>query len=206
MIAAYLAVGAAIDATASAVSAILLLPVYPVKATLVALQFGAGVTFVSQLAGRPTVQPEPGTAQRVALDAAELYRAAYVMNAARRTQQRIDAGMTPLQAVQAERRTTQAHMEAQGRRFEMANRVDHQAILTGPLIGWYSTLDSRTTPECKAAHGRNFKLDEPPRIGYPGSVHMRCRCKPGPPHRTTRLVDRAREVKKQPRGFESRVA
>jgi hypothetical protein len=58
----------------------------------------------------------------------------------------------------------------------------------GGLLGWYSRNDDRTSAECLAAHGKNFDPNVIPPIGYPGSVHPHCRCRPGPAHKTNLLV------------------
>lgn len=55
-------------------------------------------------------------------------------------------------------------------------------------LGWYTVLDKRTSPECRAADGKNFDPLQPPTIGLPGTVHPRCRCLPGPPHPTNQRV------------------
>jgi uncharacterized protein with gpF-like domain len=44
-------------------------------------------------------------------------------------------------------------------------------------LRWDAQLDRRTTPECRAADGGIFTASQPPTIGYPGTVHMSCRCR-----------------------------
>lgn len=118
-------------------------------------------------------------------------QAAYLVNAARR--------LTVDPNVERERRFLAQHLEASRRRREAATRVDAAAVRFGPQLGWYAIRDSRTTSECRRAHGSNFPAHRPPVIGYPGSLHGgTCRCVPGPRHRGGRLVDEV--VAPQPNG------
>ena len=71
-------------------------------------------------------------------------------------------------------------------------QVDSASMMFGRRLGWYAVRDSRTSPECRAAHGRNFYADAMPRIGFPGMVHPRCRCLPGTPFPGAALVGAAR--------------
>jgi hypothetical protein len=84
-------------------------------------------------------------------------------------------------AVTAERRYYGQHLMASWGRDNAAARVDSESMTWGRLLGWYTTIDSRTSPECRAANRHNFLADQMPRIGYPGMVHPSCRCLPGPP-------------------------
>jgi hypothetical protein len=85
-------------------------------------------------------------------------------------------------ALERERRWYEAHQKAMWQRAVAAGRIDMEAAVHGPILGWYSVLtDKRTTPECRAAHRHNFYVDNPPEIGLPGIVHVGCRCEPGPP-------------------------
>lgn len=94
--------------------------------------------------------------------------------------------------IDRERVNLQRHLDAARLRREAATRVDAEAALRGPLLGWHATLDSRTTSECRAAHGNNFRVDRPPQIGYPGMPHGgTCRCRPGVPHPSRLTVDQA---------------
>ena len=87
-----------------------------------------------------------------------------------------------VRAMGRERRYYLLHLEANWRRMQAAASVDSAAMLYGDLLGWYSVKDSKTTADCWHADGSNFRADQMPSIGYPGMVHMRCRCTPGPPH------------------------
>ena len=75
------------------------------------------------------------------------------------------------------------HVEAEERRMRMALMQDAAAgiVAQDALLGWYAVPDASTTPECRYANGRSFKADQMPAIGWPGAVHMRCRCHAGPP-------------------------
>lgn len=128
-------------------------------------------------------------------------RAAYLINAARRmatalVTSRHDPGALT-RAVDAETRHLRAHVDAVARRQRAAVRVA-EALKTERgkgeqpefdlLLGWYAVLDSRTSPDCRKANGKNFDPLRPPAIGLPGTVHPHCRCKPGPSHPTSQTV------------------
>lgn len=126
-------------------------------------------------------------------------RAAYMVNASRRVSQRIQElrsqgvpdHLAVARAAKAERPYYRLHVDAQNARERMAYKAEQEALRskTHPVpgttpgeVGWYATLDAKTTPECKAAHGTNFTVDDPPSIGVPGALHAgRCRCSPGMP-------------------------
>jgi hypothetical protein len=115
------------------------------------------------------------------LEAEPLYRAAFILNSARRMDAGLKAKKDPNVLIAQERRAYLLHLQAAARRKEAAAATDQAARRYGTKIGWYATLDRITSPECRAAHGTNFDLDKRPSIGYPGSVHPHCRCKPGKP-------------------------
>lgn len=85
-------------------------------------------------------------------------------------------------AMQTERRYWSQHVEADQLRMQAGARVDGAAAMYGPLLGWYTYRDGRTSPECLAADLHNFTAGIRPVIGYPGAVHPHCRCTPGAPH------------------------
>ena len=87
-----------------------------------------------------------------------------------------------------EKRYGQLHRKAATKRRTSAREVDRQARVHGDTLGWYAVIDDATTPECAAAHGQNFRVDQPPAIGWPGTVHSECRCRPGPPHASGGLL------------------
>ena len=72
---------------------------------------------------------------------------------------------------------------AAGRNRAMAGAaVDSAAMnIGGLLLGWYSRNDRKTCDVCRGADRHNFWADQMPQIGYPGMVHLGCRCWPGPP-------------------------
>ena len=81
-----------------------------------------------------------------------------------------------------ERRFYAQHRKAMWDRAAAAGKIDMEAAVHGPLLGWYAKRDKRTTAECKAADHHNFYADNPPDIGFPGiGPHVGCRCFAGPP-------------------------
>lgn len=179
-----LAVGASIAVTAKGLSGILDIPA---KSIALALRIIKYVPRLARLrAGRGN------TATAITSRANELYRAAYVGQAARR----IEAAPDRRVAIAAEVRYYRAHLEASARRMVMAKRVDvFKRRIRSPLLGWYAVNDARTSSECRAASGRNFYFNRPPVIGYPGAVHPNCRCTPGPPHPRGTMVDNSDTVR-----------
>lgn len=118
-----------------------------------------------------------------------MYRAAYVANASRRINDDLAAGRTMKKALAHERRYYAMHELARRNRQRGALAVDGAAEAYGQLLGWHAHEDDRTTPECRAADGHNFRAGRQPAIGYPGTVHMYCRCSPGPPFARGKDVD-----------------
>jgi len=105
-------------------------------------------------------------------------RAQYIASAARRYMEAPDARTW----VGAERRYLAQHLDAGRARREAAGKVDEAAARFGPVLGWHAVMDGATTPECRAAHSKNFAAARPPAIGYPSTLHGgACRCRPGPP-------------------------
>lgn len=175
-----LAVGGSLAATGAALAAVLKVP--------------AGIVLeLLEKLGEAALKPfrrSPGESSAVQLtERANLrFRAAFLVVAFRR----IVAGGT----VARELTLWQAHRRAQARRLRMARRVDEQRWLHGELLGWHATLDRRTSGECRAADGRNFYSLRAPVIGYPGTVHMHCRCQPGAPFVGAKLVDESLTVRR----------
>jgi SPP1 gp7 family putative phage head morphogenesis protein len=145
--------------------------------------------------------PEPslqgvGAAQAEMIRMNELRRAAYVVNSMLRLRTAIeDARAQGSSLIEAEKavRTDEAvyfrqHVQAAGQRMAAASKIDALAIQYGPILGWYAAKDKRVTAECRNANGNNFSALDPPAIGWPGVVHMNCRCQPGPPHRRGRML------------------
>lgn len=182
----------------------------------------------------PDAPAGPGTtAQRTVARAEPIWRARYLLNAAKRMgkayrdpprrpgqrppprtappdllpgtsprpgQQGLDPAqweperMTPAEAAryafEQERRYLEQHRQAQRNRARAAAEVDAAAALWGEVLGWRSVRDRRTTWDCLRLHGKNFAVADPPNGHYPGSVHSRCRCTPGPPWPDARIVGR----------------
>lgn len=92
-----------------------------------------------------------------------------------------------------ERRYFAQHLDAIRNRAQAAMNVDMAALQYGPLLGWNTIHDSRTSAECAAADGANFRADVQPLIGWPGAVHPHCRCYPGPARIGARMLPSAYE-------------
>ena len=91
-------------------------------------------------------------------------------------------------AVQQERRFYGQHLIATWQRSQAGAQVDSAAMVSGLLLGWHTTRDTRTSADCLAANGKNFYADHMPVIGYPGAVHPHCRCQAGTPFPGARLL------------------
>lgn len=113
-------------------------------------------------------------------------RAQYLINAGRRLQREIDAqqslpGNSKLSAARAmadvlrqEQRFYQLHLNASYGRELAASQVDFAAARYGDRLGWYATMDSRTSADCAQANGKNFSVHKAPALGWPGMVHPTC--------------------------------
>jgi hypothetical protein len=131
-----------------------------------------------------------------------LRRAQFVLAAGRRvTRDLADARAhgQPLSRVLAdsvtrERRYFSQHLDAMWNRAKAAAQVDSAAMTYGNLLGWNTVLDGHTSPECRAADGKNFEATDQPLIGWPGAVHPHCRCYPGPAHAGARMLPSAHRV------------
>lgn len=120
-----------------------------------------------------------GPGASVVHNAGPVFRAAYLIRAAQRTQ----AADDPTAQATAERRYLRQHQTAQAAREIGAMRLDAARAAYGRTLGWYARDDDRVTPECAAASGKNFDPTHPPAIGLPGlGPHVGCRCVAGPPH------------------------
>lgn len=141
-----------------------------------------------------------GDAQRNVIKQMALRRAQFLVASAKRLAGDVRAARssgTPLRqalaaGVQRERRYFNQHMAAQQGRSLAASRADGAAAMYGPLLGWYTVNDSRTSAECRAANGKNFYVGSMPLIGYPGMVHPACRCAPGQPHSGAQILPSTR--------------
>lgn len=126
-----------------------------------------------------------------------LRRAQYVLAAARRVTRQLGTDRSREAVAEALRREQQfwrQHQEASTKRTQAAAVADSVAqqhgvpTRRGTILGWHAENDERTTGECRAAHGKNWIVERPPRIGIPGTVHVHCRCRPVAPWPTRQLV------------------
>lgn len=182
-----LALNAAVDATAASLAAVLGVPVSLALEFLQALGKAALKAFRGA-----TVKPKVPTAEAIARRANLRYRAAFVIRALKRIMAAPDKKL----ALKRELDFWKGHLKANQRRVNVARRVDFVRARHGDLLGWYATMDKRTSAECRAADGRNFQALAPPVIGYPGGVHLHCRCVPGPPHPGAKMVDDSLTVRR----------
>lgn len=147
---------------------------------------------VSLAFGRPVPTPGTITVSHTALtesDRLEAYfRANYILAASRRLDEKFSRGIPRRVALQQEKTFFNQHLEAARVRRKAAKQVDTAAARYGATLGWHATLDTRTSPECRAANGKNFEALRKPDIGYPGSVHSSCRCRAGKPFNTKLTV------------------
>lgn len=124
-------------------------------------------------------------------------RAAYLINAIRRLAPAVASGDVDriVRAERAEDRYFAAFLEAERRRGVAASAVALVASQYGIdvngelLLGWLAILDNKTSADCRWAHRRNFNALVAPRIGYPGTVHLECRCRPRRPWNTDLRVE-----------------
>lgn len=121
-----------------------------------------------------------GPAVAASLNAEAAFRAAYLTNAAVRMQNEVNQGVMLDQAIAKESRFLVLHNAAQLNRRNAAEAVDKASV--GGVCGWKAVMDAKTSAECRAANGRNFRVDHPPSIGWPGAVHPHCRCRPVAPY------------------------
>ena len=133
----------------------------------------------------------PATARVARLNL--IRRAQFLIHSSRRfTQAQLRGPEAMFEQMAAERRYYGQHQEALWSRMQAAARVDTAVMDYGLLLGWNTVLDSHTSPECIAADRHNFRADKMPRIGYPGAVHLHCRCMPGPPFPGAPMVGESR--------------
>lgn len=194
-IAALLIVGAALDVTAAGIAKITRLPLTAVEGALTA----AG--------GHPVPMSQPSTANTAyaATKAANrMFRAAFILNSSRRIATGLRAGQDLPTLIGKEKAAWNLHKQATSRRLLKAKAVDFagqsfgHTTPQGTLLGWNAVIDGRTDSTCIAADGTNFYAEKPPMIGYPGSVHMHCRCTPGPPHPGAKMTYATSAVRRGP--------
>lgn len=158
----------------------------------------AGKAVLALLRGRPAPATSGGVVGRAAQRQAWIYRAAYVLNAARRVDaaraQARSSGGDQRQALRdalaREKRFAGQQQDVEQRRAQAARDTEAAAQKAsgsktppaGTLVGWKARHDlGNVTPACAAADGNNYPFDRRPRIGYPGTVHPKCRCLVVPP-------------------------
>lgn len=167
ILAAILAAGLSVTATQQAIAAALA----PYGVTAGAA--GAAYRLV-RAAEQRAARFGDGPAMAANRKAGHVYRAMYLLNAARR----IASSPKPLrEALADESRFFRQHVAAQRRRDSAAEFVD---TLGSPWFRWHAVIDSRTSADCRAANERIFRADRMPAIGWPGAVHPNCRCFPEP--------------------------
>jgi len=137
-----------------------------------------------------------GSAQREVLRMNTLRRASYIYTAIQRVEKELanasahgvpnDEAVTTVNAL--EERYFRAHVQAAAQRILAANKVDGLQWKYGDVLGWYAVKDAKTSKDCLAADGKNFSAHVPPVIGWPGVVHMNCRCYPGKPHKRAEML------------------
>lgn len=138
------------------------------------------VVGLASSAARPRVSAVGPVTRLVRGD--ELYfRAAYIIKAAKRVTRAIDSGKPIRTALADESTLYRSHQKARQGRLEAADAVDRASKQFGDLLGWYLNPLLNNEIECIKANGHNFHATEGTVIGWPGTVHPNCGCKPGPP-------------------------
>lgn len=187
VVAGLLVVGASVAATQAAVAAAM------APLALTGKAVGGAVVLAAREALRGFPRPfgdgvvprmptrAPTTAGEVTRRRERYYRAAYVVNAAKRVHRGMRSGQSVQVALRAELVNWKRHLEAVQNRRERATQVDAAAARFGALLGWGAVMDARTSADCRQANGKNFNAGTKPAIGYPGTVHPHCRCVPRAP-------------------------
>lgn len=128
-------------------------------------------------------------------DREALYRGAYLLKAANRVQEKIEAGQPLSKAMADERRFFKQHELARKRRLDssvLAHKVGQrfgEDVGGQTLIGWYLNPYLNNDEECLKANGHNFFAELGTIIGFPGAVHLNCGCYAGPPIEGAAMVD-----------------
>lgn len=169
-IAAALLIGASAQATAKTLAPMLAVPAATLSPVL--------LLALSKALTPPST--EPTSAVRLSDEEEATFRAGYVWAAVKR--------MLAGGALADEKDNFNRHLEAGRNRHQRATEVDRAAKRFGAKLGWHAKMDAQTSEECREANGRNFEASRIPAIGYPGTVHPHCRCKPGRPFNTNRTV------------------
>lgn len=179
IIAGALAVGAGAQATATSLSAILGIPL-AILLPILSIALSRAISY-----GIATLPSASASSESQRLEAT--YRAHYIWSAVQRVLRAKRFGKQD-EALAAEQRFFNQHMAAVSNRRKAAAAVDSAAKRYGDELGWYAKMDKITSEECRQANGKNFSASRLPQIGWPGSVHPNCRCKPGKRHATSQTV------------------
>lgn len=172
MIAGALATDASAQSMAATLAPLTGLPIGPLLAALT-------IATSRQVRYRVTTIPSAtASVESAKMEAA--FRAHYVYNATKR----LEAGGSLTQ----ERVYFNQHLAAVRQRRKAAALTDKMRARYGTTLGWHAKMDQRTSPECRAANGKNFDAGRMPAIGYPGAVHPYCRCRPGKKFATSATV------------------
>lgn len=171
--------------TALIIAARKALAVYGVSILIVAFLLAYAMSGFS-----PNESPFPaGSAEDEQSRLAAAYRAWYIVNAVRRLEMAEAKGREALSKAEGlEARYFHLHLRAVHNRIDAARQIDVASVRWGALLGWRAVMDARTTLECRAANGKNFRADREPVIGWPGAVHPDCRCIPVAPYPGARLL------------------
>lgn len=119
------------------------------------------------------------------------YRAAFIVQSARRIQSKLD-GPKPVKAILADESLMyRRHEDAKKSRMSVAAKIQRASNEFGDLLGWYLNPLLNNEEECRAANGHNFYASQGTIIGFPGSVHPNCGCVAGPPIEGAGMVNDA---------------
>lgn len=132
-----------------------------------------------------------GEAGRRVARSAPIYRAMYLINAARRLQAGRRTGEDPGRAVQRERTYLRGHLRAVADRYRSAAEVDHIAQVSrrmggGATFRWIYVSEPGTPcprirgRNCRDLHRKVFPVSSPPDGTYPGMRHHGCKCRASP--------------------------
>ncbi len=196
-LAAIFAAGLAVATTAAMAASVL---------SSLGISAAVAIAVVKMVLGAAPSSGAGGAASQAVLAGEAAYRAAYVAHACVRVQNAVNAGTPLLDALRRELRYLKLHLRAQLNRRKAAAQADRVArwvdmqTAYGPacppgatgmvlLAGWKAVVDARTSPECRAANGCNYRVTQPPLIGYPGTVHVACRCTSVAPYPGAPVLD-----------------
>ncbi len=130
------------------------------------------------------------------------YRAAFIINTARRMQTTLntvadqefpDAARQLVKiALRDQSVLYQKHESARRNRLDAAAQSGKMAEFLGSdLVGWYLNPALNNESECIAADGNNYYASQGTVLGWPGAVHPNCGCTSGPAHENGGMVNDA---------------